>query len=211
MQLTATVIAADGTGLRGLSLRFSADGTSLPAARPCGAGCYAVDGAAALAREEGARSSLGGKGRPASSVSFALPAHWPVSANALLRGAERAFKALRSVVYRERLSSGPRVTITSVWRTEAPDRLSYRSSAGDAGVIIGRKRWDLVVGGGWKEGPQNPPLDLPAPPWGAGAYDVTLLGGGRLAGGRSCASRCSSRRRRPGTRSRSTGARCARW
>ena len=128
------------------------------------------------------RIELGGKGRPASSVSFALPAHWPVSANALLRGTERAFKALRSVVYRERLASGPRVTITSVWRTEAPNRLSYRSSAGDAGVIIGRKRWDLVVGGGWKQGPQNPPLDLPAPPWGAGAYDVTLLGGGRLDG-----------------------------
>ena len=126
--------------------------------------------------------ALSGRGRPASTVAFALPEHWPVPAGPLLRRAERVFEALRSVVYRERLSSGARVTSTSVWRSEAPDRLSYRTAAGDAGVIIGRTRWDLVVGGGWKRAPQNPPLELPAVPWGAGAYDVTLLGDGRLGG-----------------------------
>jgi hypothetical protein len=46
--------------------------------------------------------------------------------------------------------------------------------------VIGRRRWDLVVGGGWKPSLQNPPLVMPSPPWGAGAYDVALLGGGRL-------------------------------
>ena len=48
--------------------------------------------------------------------------------------------------------------------------------------MIGRTRWDLVVGGGWKRSFQNPPLVMPSPPWGAGAYDVSLLGGGRLGG-----------------------------
>ena len=69
-----------------------------------------------------------------------------------------------------------------MWRSEAPDRLSYRTASGNAGVVIGARRWDLVVGGGWKRSLQNPPLDLPAVPWGAGAYDVMLLGGGRLDG-----------------------------
>ena len=124
--------------------------------------------------------ALSGRGRPRSTVVFALPAHWPVSAAPLLRGADREFARLRSVVYRERLSSGPRVTSTSVWRKEAPNRLSYRTASGDAGVVIGRRRWDLVVGGGWKPSLQNPPLVMPSPPWGAGAYDVALLGGGRL-------------------------------
>ena len=48
--------------------------------------------------------------------------------------------------------------------------------------MIGRQRWDRVVGGGWKASPQNPPLVLPAVPWGAGAYDVNLLGRGRVGG-----------------------------
>jgi hypothetical protein len=126
--------------------------------------------------------ALSGRGRHASTVTFALPPHWPVSALPLLRGTERAFRSLRSVAYRERLSSGPRVTNTSFWRSEAPDRLSYRSASGDAGVIIGGRRWDLVVGGGWRRGLQSPPLEAVIPPWGAGAYDVALLGGGRLDG-----------------------------
>jgi hypothetical protein len=181
VRLTATVLAGDGTGLRGLQVRFAVDGARLPAARPCGAGCYAASARVSTPVRRVA-IALSGRGRPASTVGFALPAHWPVSAEPLLRRAERVFEALSSVVYHERLSSGPRVTSTSVWRSEAPDRLSYRSAAGDAGVIIGRTRWDLVVGGGWKRGLQNPPLELPAVPWGAGAYDVTLLGAGLLGG-----------------------------
>jgi hypothetical protein len=180
LRLTGTVVASDGTGLAGLRVRFAV-GDKLPAARPCGAGCYA----AAIPVSSAVRRvamTLSGRGRPRSTVVFALPAHWPVSAGPLLRGAERAFKRLRSVVYDERLSSGPHVTISSVWRSEAPDRLSYRTASGNAGVIIGRTRWDLVVGGGWKRSFQSPSLVLPAPPWGAGAYDVTLLGGGRLSG-----------------------------
>ena len=181
LRLTGTVVTGDATGLSGLRVHFDVGRRSLPAALPCGAGCYA---SATRVRSPVRRVAiaLSGRGRPLSRVVFALPAHWPVSAVPLLRAAERVFKGLRSVVYHERLSSGPHVTDTSVWRTESPDRLSYRSSSGNAGVVIGRTRWDLVVGGGWKRSFQNPPLVMPSPPWGAGAYDVSLLGGGRLGG-----------------------------
>lgn len=181
LRLTATVVAPDGTGLRGLDVRFALGGRTLPPASPCGAGCYA---AATSAGGDAQRVAivLSGPARPRSSVAFTLPAQWPVSAAPLLRGAERVFRSLRSVVWRERLSTGMRGPTTSMWRSEAPDRLSYRTASGNAGVVIGARRWDLVVGGGWKRSLQNPPLDLPAVLWGAGAYDVMLLGGGRLDG-----------------------------
>jgi hypothetical protein len=181
VRLTATVVASDGTGLSGLRVRFATAGRRLSEAGPCGAGCYAsTSRVGSTLRRVGI--TLSGRGRRPSTVVFALPAHWPVSAAPLLRGAERVFRSLRGVVYRERLSSGPQATSTSVWRSEAPDRLTYRTATGDAGVVIGRTRWDLVVGGGWKRSSQNPPLVMPSPPWGAGAYDVSLLGGGRLDG-----------------------------
>jgi hypothetical protein len=181
LRLTGTVIASDGTGLSGLRVRFVVGAAALPPAKPCGAGCYASTTRAAASVRRVA-IALSGRGRSPATVGFALPEHWPVSAAPLLRGAERVFRSLRGVVYRERLASGPHVTVTSVWRSEAPDRLSYRTTSGDAGVVIGKTRWDLVVGGGWKRSSQNPPLVMPSPPWAAGAYDVTLLGGGRLDG-----------------------------
>src|SRR4051812_13094873 len=181
LRLTGTVVAPDGSGLSGLRVRFVVAGRKLAPAASCGAGCYAsVTRVGAPVRR--VAIELGGRGRERSSVAFALPPHWPVSAAPLLRGADREFARLRSVVYRERLSSGPRVTSISVWRKEAPDRLSYRTASGNAGVVIGHARWDLVVGGGWKRSLQTPPLVMPSPPWGAGAYDVSLLGGGRLGG-----------------------------
>jgi hypothetical protein len=181
LRLTGTVLASDGTGLAGLRVRFAVGATQLPPAKPCGPGCYASSAKnGATARR--VSIALSGRGRAPSTVAFELPEHWPVSATPLLRGAERVFKSLRGVVYHERLSSGPRVTITTVWRSEAPNRVSYSTSGGDKGIVIGTTRWDLVVGGGWKRSSQDPPLVMPSPPWGAGAYDVTLLGGGRLDG-----------------------------
>jgi hypothetical protein len=181
LRLTGTVIASDGTGLTGLRVRFAVGARQLPPAKPCGPGCYASSTQAG-ADVRRIAIALSGRGRAPSTVAFTLPQHWPVSAAPLLRGAERVFRSLRGVVYDERLSSGPRVTVTSVWRSEAPDRVSYRSSNGAKGVVIGKTRWDLVVGGGWKRSSQDPPVVMPSPPWAAGAYDVTLLGGGRLDG-----------------------------
>jgi hypothetical protein len=181
VRLTATVVAPDGTGVRGLALQFAVDGRTLPVAHPCGSGCYS---SSANVRSPVQRVviALHGEEQPGSMVAFELPARWPTPAAPLLKAVQRAFASLRSVEYRERLSSGPRVTSTSVFRTEAPDRLSYVSESGDAGVVIGKRRWDRVVGGGWKRSFQNPPLVMPAPPWGAGAYDVNALGTGKLGG-----------------------------
>ncbi len=181
VRLTATVVSPDGSGRRGLPLEFVVDGRALPAARPCGAGCYASATRAATTPRRVA-IALQGAGHAAATVTFALPARWPVSAAPLLRRAGRAFAALQSVVYRERLSTGRRAASTSVWRSEAPDRFSYRTSDGHAGVVIGSARWDLVVGGGWKRGLQNPPLPMPAMPWGSEVYDVMLLSPGRIDG-----------------------------
>jgi hypothetical protein len=181
IRLTATIVAADGTGLRGLRVGFAVDGRRLGVAAPCGAGCYASE-APAAASASSVSIELGGPERLSSTVAFELPARWPVPAASLLGDAERVFRSLRGVVYHERLSTGAGRAATTVWRSEAPDRLSYHSASGNAGVVIGRTRWDRVVGGGWKRSLQNPPLVMPAVPWGAGAYDVNLLGGGRVGG-----------------------------
>jgi hypothetical protein len=181
LRLTGTVLAPDGNGLTGLSVHFVVGRRRLPAARSCGAGCYASS-ATTSTPVRSLSVALSGHGRAPSTVAFALPSHWPVPAAPLLRATERVFSRLRGVVYRERLSSGAKAALTTVWRAEAPDRLSYRSADGNAGVIIGKVRWDLVVGGTWERSPQIPPLALPAPPWQGGAYDVSLLGAGRLNG-----------------------------
>jgi len=143
------VLAPDGTGLRGLRVRFAVDGKASAAATPCGPGCYASRASDAAGAKR-VSIDLAGGGRGRSAVSFALPARWPVSALPLLRRAERAFRTLHSVTYREHLSSGAGVPIDTLWRSEAPDRLSYRTTSGNAGVVIGRQRWDLV------EAPDHP-------------------------------------------------------
>jgi hypothetical protein len=181
VRLTATVMAPDGSGLRGLQVRFAVDGKRTGPASPCGAGCYAAT-ATGAAHAGRVAIELSGAGRPSSTVAFALPSRWPVSARPLLRRAERVFRALHSVSYREVLSSGVGAPVHTLWRSEAPDRISYRTTSGNAGVVIGRQRWDLVVGGGWKASPQNPPLALPAVPWGTGAYDANVLGRARVSG-----------------------------
>jgi hypothetical protein len=177
-RITATVVKPDGAGLGGLRVIVTAGATRLPVATPCGPGCYSA-AARAAATPTHVALAVTGPGRVPATVRFTLPQRWPVTATPLLRRAERVFAALHSVVYHERLSSGPSFSESTVWRDEAPDRLSYRSTTGDAGVVIGARRWDLVVGGGWKRSLQNPPLALPTVPWGAGAYDVSLLGSGR--------------------------------
>ena len=72
VRLTATVLAPDGTGLRGLRVHFAVDGKATAAATPCGPGCYAsrASGAAGAKRVS---IDLSGGGRERSAVSFALP------------------------------------------------------------------------------------------------------------------------------------------
>ena len=175
-------MTGDGTGLSGLRVRFAADSEAVRGRKPVRPRLLCVDGARRRVRQarvdRAERPPAAALGRSPSLCLRAgrFPPHPRCSAPSA------SFRSLRSAVYRERLSTGAGKATTTLWRHEAPDRLSYDSDNGNAGVVIGRTRWDLVVGGGWKRSLQHPPLAMPAVPWGAGAYDVNLLGGGRIDG-----------------------------
>jgi hypothetical protein len=122
---------------------------------PCGRGCYRVD------VRPGRRVDVDAG---AYTARFAVPAHAP-PADALVRAARAAYRALRSVVYRERLASGPAHAITTLWRLEKPSRVAYSIAGGAQGVIVGGRRWDRDSRTGrWQESPQTP-LPQPATQW----------------------------------------------
>jgi hypothetical protein len=175
--LEATVLGGDGSGVDGLDVGFAIDGRAPLAGRSCGHGCYSV-ATPSSRRVRQVDVHLQGRGHAPSHVVFTLPARWPVPATALVRRAQRAFRHLRSVVYTEHLASGAGAAITTLWRTEAPDLLTYRISNGVRAVVIGKHRWDLTPGAGWQRSLQNPPLQLPAPAWGPGFYDASVLATG---------------------------------
>ncbi len=142
-------------------------------ATACGRGCYR-----ALVPRVTGRIVVGarGPGSRTSSTAFGLPRAWPVSATALLGRVERTVRASQSVVYREHLASAPGHAIDSRWRAVAPDRLAYTADNGTAGIVIGARRWDRdTARGRWLRSPQDPPLQLPTPPWGARVQNVYLL------------------------------------
>ena len=79
------------------------------------------------------------------------------------------------MVYREHLESAPGTAITTLWRTAAPDRLTYSIAGGSSAVVIGAQRWDRAAESKrWQRSDQEP-LDLPALPWGTRLTSVVLL------------------------------------
>ena len=135
LRATVTVLDAEGRGVRGLSVLVGDRSTAT-----CGRGCYRAVLAGSPPRRLDVHLATGGNA--GSTVTFALPARWPVSGLAVLRKAERALRSARSVVYRERLESAPGRAITTIWRMAAPDRLTYSIAGGSSAVIIGAQRWD---------------------------------------------------------------------
>jgi hypothetical protein len=131
---------------------------------------------------QGLEVRIAGHGRRPSAVTFALPAHWPVPASQLVRRASATFRNLQTLVYRESLASGPTPGIVTLWREEAPNRLSYLINTGTAGIVIGGHRWDRSAGTPWVKSTQVPTLPMPAVPWGTSWEDATLLGSGTLHG-----------------------------
>src|SRR5262245_26641856 len=106
VSVETTVIGQDGAPARRLEVALASSGAWV-AAHPCGAGRYC--GALAV---RGARPRLRVRlTRPAglaSTVSMTLPQHpQPKRAAALVHATGAAFRALRSVIVDERLSSGP--------------------------------------------------------------------------------------------------------
>ena len=133
--LTVTVLAPDGTGLSGLGVTVAGR-----RAEPCGPGCYR---ATVPEPTRGVAVRLLQQGHP-STVRFELPAQTQPAA-ALVRRATRVFRSLRSVVVHERLASSPRNVLRTRFVLQAPDRLSYRTSAGSEAVVVGLHRWDRTA------------------------------------------------------------------
>jgi hypothetical protein len=96
------------------------------------------------------------------------------SGDAILARATRAFRALGSVDYIERLASSPRDKVVSDFTLERPNRLEYRIKGGASGIIIGARRWDRVPGGKWIPSAQEP-TPQPEPIWAGHATNVYVL------------------------------------
>jgi uncharacterized membrane protein len=153
-----TVLDPDGAGVNGLSV--SVNGVSLG---PCGDGCY------------GGFIPLHGKATVtvrSQTLKFVIPAN-PRPAAALVTRATRAFRALRSVDYVERLASSPRDKVVSDFTLERPNRLEYRIRGGASGIIIGSRRWDRANKEPWVESGQTP-TPQPEPIW-AGHFTNAFL------------------------------------
>jgi hypothetical protein len=131
-------------------------------AKACGAGCYRVGPGVANASVEVA---IRGPNRPPSTVSFDLPLSGPgPSPVAIVRRAERTWRALETLVVHDHLSSGPGTGIDTVWRFKAPHEMTYRIRNGPAAVAIGQRRWDKLPGHGWQASEQDP-ITEPIPLW----------------------------------------------
>ncbi len=166
LRLTATIINAQGAGVEGLDVELIA-GTAASGAsnrgRTCGRGCYTTS--LPVRAPTRFAVNIAGAG-PARSVAFPQPGRWaPTSGAAFLARATHAFRALRTVLYAERLSSGPGHTIATTWKLEAPNSVEYAIRGGADGIVIGRTRWDRVrAGAPWEESTSTL-LPQPIPSW----------------------------------------------
>jgi hypothetical protein len=176
LRLTATIIDGQGRGVNGLDVELVAgratSGAS-NAARPCGSGCYATT----LPVREPTRFAVDIRGAGAfRSVAFPLPGRWaPTPGAAFLSRATQTFRALSSVWFVERLSSGLGRTLVTTWKLEAPNKLEYSIRDGAGGVVIGGKRWDREQAGApWQESTSTV-LPQPVSPWGTRIANAYVL------------------------------------
>jgi copper transport protein len=154
---TVTVLGPDGNGVRGLDVRVDGRRSAV-----CGPGCYR----AAVSRPSVVR--VGNR-----AVSFSVPAR-PRDGTALLRRATRAYTSARSVVFEERLASGPGRPQVSTFRLAAPNRLAYSIRGGPEAIVVGARRWDRTPGGEWEPSPQTP-LRVPSTYWSSRARNAYLV------------------------------------
>lgn len=181
--VTATVIDQSGNGANGLDVgvRLRSGGTDATDAASCGSGCYRADVAVHGRPREAILRIRRGDGRTAD-VRFPFPASWPPPpATRLAREATRVFDELRTLRIDESLSSGGAHITQTVWRFEAPNRLSYDIQDGSRAIIVGDRRWDREPGKRrWVESPQVP-LRQPTATWGAAPATAMVLGSGTVA------------------------------
>jgi hypothetical protein len=97
-----------------------------------------------------------------------VPFDVPVNARdarATLQRVTRAIRAAHTIVFDETLASSPTNASTSRFEVSAPNRLSYVTKNGPAGIVIGTRRWDRTgPGARWMESSQTP-LDVTQPYW----------------------------------------------
>jgi hypothetical protein len=161
LALQASVVGQEAP-VGGLDVAFRVPGRRAVKAEACGPGCYRAD-VPASARAVGV--TLHGAGRPASTVSFALPVSVPGQpAEALVRRAGRTWSSLHSLVVHDRLASGPGNAITTLWQFAAPDKQTYAIRNGPRAVVIGARRWDKLPGQRWQASQQDP-IRTPVPLW----------------------------------------------
>jgi hypothetical protein len=173
-----SVMSGGGSPAAGLDVSLQAGGTTmrLPA---CGPGCY---------QSYTATSKLAGTvkvGLGARRYAFALPARLALpDGTAIVAQAGIVWRALKTLVWHERLAASPTDALHTVYRAVAPDQLSYTISGSSAAIIIGLRRWDRSTPDGpWVRSLQAPPVNEPTPFW-SGVSDARVLGSGRV-GGRS--------------------------
>jgi copper transport protein len=153
------VLGPDGRGVNGRSVKIGG-----VQARSCGPGCYA----AFVSPVRNVKVSVDGR-----VLGFRVPAK-PSPASGLVARATRAFRALRSVDYVERLASSPRNRVVADFTLERPDRLEYRIRGGASGIIIGSRRWDREGRGAWEPSPQEP-TPQPEPIWAGHVTNAYVL------------------------------------
>ncbi len=160
-ELTATILGPGGLGANGLPVRINGVG-----ADACGQGCYTarVPGRPAAARVDTGTGTV------------VFPLHTqPGPGSALVIRSGQLLRAASSTVFSDRLSSGPGQTLHTLWKEQAPDRLSYVIEGGSAGIVIGDRRWDRETPGGhWAPSPQEP-LTLPSVPWTSQITNFNIL------------------------------------
>ncbi|HVU76793.1 MAG TPA: copper resistance protein CopC [Gaiellaceae bacterium] len=173
---TATVLGVEGPA-DGLDLRFGVAGRTAPA-RACGPGCYRAT--LPVARPTRLTVSIG-----KTTSSFRTPELWPApSAGPAVARATATFRRLRTLTVVSRLSSAPGNETTTVYRMQAPNRLSgVERESGAAEIIIGARRWDRdSATAAWEESPAVV-VRQPSVPWSPIVRNPHVVGD-QVVGGR---------------------------
>jgi hypothetical protein len=162
-EATVTILGPDGTAANGR--RVQVDGKP---ARSCGAGCYRAPALAGPLRVR-----IGGR-----AIIFDLPARAP-DGRALLARIAHAYRSSRTMVFDERIASSPTNSQVTRFVVVAPDRLSYNTRGGPAGIVIGTRRWDRDTPLGRWVPSQQTRLNVTQPFW-QQASNVHLVAPGVL-------------------------------
>jgi hypothetical protein len=171
-----SVLAPSGAGEKGLAVTLHAGGTAL-ALPPCGAGCYQAE--AETSRLTGTVQVALGTAR----YGFHLPPTLELpDAGGIVARAGRVWRALKTLVWHERLAASPTDALHTVYRAVAPNELAYTIEHRSSSIIIGTTRWDQATRRSpWVASAQLPPIRQPLPFW-AGVSNARVLGSSSLAG-----------------------------